>query len=78
MVLQATTKINRVTGSRHTIYLKTDLVNDSKFPFKVGQPLLVRIDGSHLIIEDDRSREQYSQKERDKIQKNNKNEVGDN
>jgi hypothetical protein len=51
MVLQATTKINKATGSRHTIYLKTDLVNDSKFPFKVGQPLIVKIDDKRLIIE---------------------------
>ena len=51
MVLQSTTKINKATGSRHTIYLKTDLVNDSKFPFKVGQPLIVKIDDKRLIIE---------------------------
>jgi len=55
MVLQATTKINKATGSRHTIYLKTDLVNDSKFPFKVGQTLIVRIEGNRLIIETERS-----------------------
>jgi hypothetical protein len=64
MVLQATTKINKATGSRHTIYLKTDLVNDSKFPFKVGQPLLVRIDGDRLIIiEEDKSKGRLGQNE---------------
>lgn len=51
MVLKAATKINKATGSRHTIYLKTDLVNDSKFPFKVGQPLIVKIEDNRLIIE---------------------------
>lgn len=47
---QVTTKIQRV-GSRHTIYLKTDLVNDSNFPFKVGEALVVKIEGKRLVIE---------------------------
>jgi hypothetical protein len=58
MVLQATTKINEVKG-RHTIYLKADLFNDSKFPFKVKQPLLVRIDGNRLTIEEDKPKERH-------------------
>jgi hypothetical protein len=49
LVSQAKTKINKV-GSRHTIYLKTDLVNDSNFPFQVGEILSVKIDGDRLII----------------------------
>jgi hypothetical protein len=56
MVLKATTKISKATGSRHTIYLRTELLNDSKFPFKVGQPLIVRIDGDRLVIEEDKPR----------------------
>jgi hypothetical protein len=63
MVLQATTKINKATGSRHTIYLRADLVNDSKFPFKVGQPLLVRIDEDRLILEEDKSKGHRGQNE---------------
>jgi hypothetical protein len=51
MVLQSATKINKATGSRHTIYLRTDIVNDSNFPFKVGEPLILRIEGDKLIIE---------------------------
>jgi len=47
---QVKTKINKV-GSRHTIYLKTDLINDSNFPFHVGESLIVRIEGDKLIIE---------------------------
>lgn len=50
MVGQAKTKINRV-GSRHTIYLRKDLIDDSSFPFKVGEELVVRIEGDRLIIE---------------------------
>jgi hypothetical protein len=50
MVRQVKTKINKV-GSRHTIYLKTDLINDSNFPFQVGESLIVRIEDNALIIE---------------------------
>lgn len=44
------TKIQKV-GSRHTIYLKKGFVNDSNFPFKVGDPLIVKIEKDRLIIE---------------------------
>jgi hypothetical protein len=54
---QVKTKINRV-GSRHTIYLKTDLINDSNFPFQVGEPLMLRIEGSKLIIEKESKKDQ--------------------
>ena len=50
VVRQSETKIHKV-GSRHTIYLKTDIVNDSNFPFQVGEPLTVTIDKNRLIIE---------------------------
>jgi hypothetical protein len=50
LVRQAETKIHKV-GSRHTIYLKTDIINDSNFPFRIGESLIVRIEGSKLIIE---------------------------
>ena len=50
MVLEAKTKIHRV-DSRHTMYLRTDLVNDSNFPFKAGEPLIIRIEGNRLVIE---------------------------
>jgi len=48
-----TTKINKV-GSRHSVYLKKNLVDDSNFPFEVGEPLIVRIEGDKLIIEKER------------------------
>lgn len=50
MVKEAPTKINKV-GSRHTIYLQKALVEDSLFPFKPGEPLIIRIQGDRLIIE---------------------------
>jgi len=50
MVKEALTKIQQV-GSRHTLYLQKDLVNDSVFPFKPKEQLLVRIEGNRLIIE---------------------------
>ena len=50
MVKEALTKIQQV-GSRHTLYLQKDLVNDSAFPFKPKKQLLVRIKGNRLIIE---------------------------
>lgn len=53
MVSKAETKLYKV-GSRHTIYLKKPLVDDSAFPFKVGETLVVRIEGDRLIIERER------------------------
>ena len=50
MVTEAETKIQKA-GSRHTIYLRKDLVNDSAFPFKPKQPLVVRIEAKRLVIE---------------------------
>jgi hypothetical protein len=50
VVHQAKTKISKV-GPRHTLYLKKDLIDDSGFPFKVGEDLTVRIEGNTLIIE---------------------------
>jgi len=49
LVRQSETKIRRV-DSRHTIYLKTDLISDSNFPFKVGDPLIIKIEGDKLVI----------------------------
>lgn len=50
MVREAPTKINKV-GSRHTIYLQKILVEDSAFPFKPGEPLVIRIEEGKLVIE---------------------------
>jgi hypothetical protein len=50
MVKETTTKIQKA-DSRHTIYLKKELVNDSSFPFIPGEPLIVRIDGKRLVVE---------------------------
>lgn len=50
LVTEAKTKIHKI-GSRHTMYLRNDLVNDSSFPFKPRQPLIVKIEGKTLVIE---------------------------
>ena len=50
MVSNAKTKVHKV-GSRHTIYLKKALVDDSAFPFEVGEPLIIRIKDDKLVIE---------------------------
>jgi hypothetical protein len=50
MVSQAETKLRRV-NSRHTIYVRKSLVNDSAFPFNVDEPLIIRIEGKRLVIE---------------------------
>jgi hypothetical protein len=52
MVMTKTTKtkIYKV-NSRHTIYLPKDFVNDSTFPFIVGETLIAKIDGEKITIE---------------------------
>jgi hypothetical protein len=50
MVKEAQTKINKV-GSRHTLYLQKNLVEDSQFPFKPGEPLIIKIEGDKLVVE---------------------------
>ena len=50
MVNQARVKLYEVK-SRHSINLPSELVRDSTFPFKPGEPLLARIKGGKLIIE---------------------------
>jgi len=50
MVRQADTKLRKV-DSRHTIYVLKALVEDSSFPFKVDEPLVIKIEGERLIIE---------------------------
>jgi hypothetical protein len=50
VVRQVKTKIQQV-GSRHTIYLKKELIDDSGFPFKVGDPLIVKIESGKLVVE---------------------------
>ena len=52
MVSEATAKITEAS-SRHTIYLKKDLVKDSSFPFAVGEQLKIKIQGDSLVIERD-------------------------
>jgi len=50
MVNQARTKIYRSDG-RHSLYMPSRLVTDDRFPFKVGDELMVRIEENHLIVE---------------------------
>lgn len=44
------TKIYQV-NSRHTIYLPKDFVNDSSFPFQIGEELTARIEGDKIVVE---------------------------
>jgi len=53
MVNRSKTRIYE-SGSRHSIYLRKDLVEDTSFPFKVGEPLTIRVDGDKLIVERER------------------------
>jgi hypothetical protein len=50
MVNRAKTKIYRSDG-RHSLYMPSPLVNDDRFPFRVGEELIVRIEENHLIVE---------------------------
>lgn len=50
MVNHTQTKILKV-GSRHTIYLEKAFVEDSAFPFKPDESLIVRVEGKKLTIE---------------------------
>ena len=50
MVNQIETKLRKV-NSRHTIYIRKSLIDDSAFPFKIGEPLIIRIEGEKLVIE---------------------------
>lgn len=49
LVNSADTKIHKV-DSRHTIYLRKELVEDSLFPFKPEEPLVIDIEKETLII----------------------------
>jgi hypothetical protein len=51
MVSQAVTKLLQYQGGRHCIYLRSDLVNDSMFPFRADEQVVVRIDDGRLVIE---------------------------
>jgi len=50
MVSQAKVKLYG-SKSRHSINLPSDFVRDSAFPFKVGEELIVRIEGKKVVIE---------------------------
>lgn len=53
MVSQSKTKIYK-SGSRHSLYLRKDLIEDTSFPFKIGEPLIIRTEGDKLIVEQER------------------------
>jgi len=46
----AKTKIYSSKG-RNSLYLPSSLVNDDRFPFKVGQELIVKIEHMRLTVE---------------------------
>lgn len=50
MVLEGETKMYSSAG-RHSIYVPARLVNDSAFPFRLGEALIIRIEGTRIVIE---------------------------
>lgn len=50
MVAEAVVKIYRSSPGKHQMNLRSDLVADSTFPFKVGEELLCKIVGNTLVI----------------------------
>jgi len=50
MVLQGETKIYK-SGSRHSIYVPSGVINDSAFPFAIGEELTIRIENDRIIVE---------------------------
>lgn len=57
MVRKAETKIYK-SGARHFIYLRKDLVEDTSFPFAVGESLVIAIEGNTLTIKLERKKEE--------------------
>jgi len=50
MVREAETKIYKTNG-RHYLYLPKALITDSNFPLDIKKPILIRIEGNKLTIE---------------------------
>lgn len=51
MVDIARTKVTRYGGNRHCLYLRSDLVHDSAFPFEPDEEVVVKIENGRLIVE---------------------------
>lgn len=51
MVLEGPGRLERPEASRTRIYISTKVAEDSAFPFKPGDRLVVRIDGKRLVVE---------------------------
>lgn len=51
MVDAAPSRITRYGGNRHCLYLRSELVGDSAFPFQPSDDVLIRIEGERLIVE---------------------------
>ncbi len=45
------TRLFSVKGGRHFIYIRSDMVRDSAFPFAPNQKVVVSIEGDRLIVE---------------------------
>jgi hypothetical protein len=51
MVDTAVSRLTRYGGNRHCLYLRSDLVHDSSFPFALSDEVIIRIDQGRLVIE---------------------------
>lgn len=51
MALEGPGRLERPEANRTRLYISTKVAEDSAFPFKPGDQLVVRIDGRRLIVE---------------------------
>lgn len=50
MVARTTARIYQIKGGRHIVYLKKCFVEDSQFPFRVGEELQLSIDAERGVV----------------------------
>lgn len=51
MVDSALSRITKYGGNRHSLYLRSDLVHDSSFPFNPDEEVVVKIEDGRLVVE---------------------------
>jgi hypothetical protein len=50
MATQVDARIHRAGGNRHFLYLRSDLMGDSSFPFEAGDEVTIRIEKGCLVV----------------------------
>lgn len=51
MVDSTVSRITKYSGNRHSLYLRSDLVQDSAFPFEADEQVVVKIEEGRLVVE---------------------------